>query len=160
MDREVQLLKSILVGLMVLAPVLAVGDQGQEPPDSDYTAEGKRAPAYLDEELVPSTWPEISRTRFEKTPVVLDSYLPYPNPYSHPMVFVGVGRKADFRLETWDGAGKIIDSFIFTGVEPGFYKFTCSRMLPSTEMVTVVLWWGETERGRSTVQERVIAAVD
>ena len=150
--------------LLILVPGLAVAGPdpaAQEPPVHDYTAEGQRAPAYLDEEWVPSTWPEKDAgTLFEKSPVALFSYLPYPNPYSHPMVFVGVGAKADFRLVTKDPAGKTIDTFIFSGVEPGFYEFTCSRMLPSNAMVTVVLYWDGTERGRATVQEKVLVAVE
>jgi hypothetical protein len=161
LDHQVPLLKYMVMVLMILAPVLAAGDQVQEPANHDYTAEGKRAPAYLDEEWVPSTWPEKDAgTLLEKSPVALYSYLPYPNPHSHPRLFVGVGSKADFRLETKDPAGKTIDIFLFSGVAPGFYKFTAGRMLPSTTMVTVTLEWDGTERGRATVQEKVLVAVE
>ena len=147
--------------LMIFLPVLAAGDQAQEGPGHDYTAEGKRASAYLDEEWVPSSWPDENiAAHFAESPVALFSYLPYPNPHSHPMQFVGVGRKIDFRLETWERSGEVIDTFDFTEVAPGFYKFTCGRMLPSTAMVTVVLLWDEEERGRATVQEKVLVAVD
>jgi hypothetical protein len=160
MDRKVQLLICIL---MILVPTLAVADPAESPretPGYDYTTAGECAPGYLNEEWVPSTWPEEdAKALFERIPVVLNSYLPYPNPYSHPMAFVGVGRTTDFRLVTRDRSGKIIDTFGFTGVAPGFYKFTCGRMLPSTEMVTVVLWWDEKERGRTEVQEKVLVSV-
>jgi hypothetical protein len=161
LDHKVQLLICIL---LILVPGLAAAGPDpsvQEAPNHDYTAEGQRAPAYLDEEWVPSTWPEKDAgTLFEKSPVALYSYLPYPNPHSHPMVFVGVGTTADFSLETRDQAGKTIDMFHFSGVAPGFYKFTCSRMLPSTAMMTVILWRDGTETGRATVQEKVLAAVE
>ena len=66
-------------------PILATGDQPQEVSGHDYTAEGKRAPAYLDEEWVPSTWPdEDFRTRFEESPVALSPFLPYPKRLTCP----------------------------------------------------------------------------
>jgi|GEM_PF-4516103 len=133
------------------------GEPEQESRGPDYTASGEQASGYLTWQWVPSSWPdEKNASLFENTPVILETYLPYPNPHSTPLVFVAVDESADFLLEIRDSEDKIIDAFVFTEVEPGFYRFSCERMLPAMNPATVALWWDGSEQGRLVVPEKFL----
>lgn len=158
-------LAAVVVVLVIAVPSLAVnpGD-GVQPPEattekdsSGYTAPGKFGDGYLTEEMIPGAYQnKETENTFENCPVILKSYLPYPNPYSHLMAYVAVVRQANFRLEVRDGSEKIINAFTFTGIEAGFYRFTCDRTLPSTELAVVFLKWNGIDVGRMVVREKFL----
>ena len=65
----------------------------------------------------------IYKDRFLASPVVLDSQLPYPYPYSHPVFIVVVGRFSSFSIEVAAQTGELIEEFSFDNIESGIYRF-------------------------------------
>lgn len=112
----------------------------QTEPIKIYLIEGKTTKGRLTEIIPPALYrPPVPDHRFQIFPVILDPYLPYPNPYSHPIIVITVGRDANFTIDVHDPLSNWMDKFEFVNIEEGLYLFTLYQPVQVGDFLFVTL---------------------